>query len=60
MKRKEIGRELARAAHMPAGVAQDQVDKLVHDIVRKLRAGKPVKLPGLGRLLAKPPPGGKR
>ncbi|MEP6963156.1 MAG: HU family DNA-binding protein [Acidobacteriota bacterium] len=60
MKRKELGRELARAAHMPHGAAQDQVDALVHDIVRKLRAGRPVKLPGLGKLLGQSTRRGKK
>jgi nucleoid DNA-binding protein len=51
MKRKELARELARTQRLAAAVAQDQIDQLVHDILRKLRAGEPVDLPGLGKLM---------
>ena len=51
MKRKQLARVLARTERMPAAAAQDQIDQLVHDILRKLRAGKPVTLPGVGRLV---------
>jgi len=51
MKRKELARELARTQRLAAGAAQDQIDQLVHDILRKLRAGEPVDLPGLGKLM---------
>jgi nucleoid DNA-binding protein len=52
MKQKELARELAREAQLPAAVARDRIDELVHRIVRKLRRGQPVKLPGLGKLVA--------
>lgn len=51
MKRKELARELARLEHLTPGRAQDEVDELVYEIIRKLRAGKPVKLPGVGKLV---------
>ena len=50
MKRKELARELARTAHLSASAAQDQVDDLVHEILRKLRAGEPVDITRLGKL----------
>jgi nucleoid DNA-binding protein len=50
MKRKELARELARTAHLSAGAAQDQVDALVHEILRKLRAGEPVNLARLEKM----------
>ncbi len=53
MKRKQLARVLAREQGMPAGRAQDQVDELVHDILERLRAGKPVRLPGLGKLVTR-------
>jgi nucleoid DNA-binding protein len=59
MKRKELARELARTQRLAEDVAQDQIDQLVHDILRKLRAGEPVDLPGLGKLIP-PPVRGKR
>lgn len=60
MRRKELARELARTSHLNAGAAQDQIDKVVHDILRRLRAGKAVDLPGLGRLVPPAMPKGKR
>ena len=51
MKRKDLARELARTQRLAAGIAQDQIDQLVHEILRKLRAGQPVNLPGLGKLI---------
>ena len=51
MTQEELARELAREARLPAAVAQDQIDELVHQIIRKLRRGRPVELPGLGKLV---------
>jgi nucleoid DNA-binding protein len=48
MKRKELAREVAKTTHQPAPAAQDKVDELVHEILRRLRAGEPVDLEGLG------------
>jgi hypothetical protein len=33
---------------MPPSAAQDRVDEVVHEILRRLRAGEPVDLEGLG------------
>jgi len=51
MRRKELARALAREAHIPEAIAQDRVDAVVHKILMKLKAGHPVKLPGLGKLI---------
>ena len=51
MRRKDLGRALAIEAKIPGAIAQDQVDRVVHDILRKLKAGKPVNLVGVGKLL---------
>jgi nucleoid DNA-binding protein len=53
MKQEELARELARETRLPTAVAQDQIDELVHRIVKKLRQGQPVKLPGLGKLVTR-------
>jgi nucleoid DNA-binding protein len=53
MTRKELARVLAREAKIPGAIAQDRVDAVVHDIVMKLKAGRPVKLVGLGKLVAR-------
>ncbi len=59
MKRKELGRELARTAKVPAAAAQDRVDEVVNEILRRLRAGEPVDLESLGlpKLRARPASG---
>jgi hypothetical protein len=49
MKRKQLGRELAKSSRMPAATAQDVVDEMVHEILRRLRAGEPVKIDELER-----------
>jgi nucleoid DNA-binding protein len=53
MKRKDLARELARTAHLSTSAAQDQVDELVHEILRKLRAGEPVDIASLGKAVAR-------
>ncbi len=58
MKRKELAREVARTAKITPAEAQDQVDELVHEILRRLRAGEPVDFLPLGKLLGRPA-GGK-
>lgn len=62
MKRKELARDLARTAHLPPAAAQDRVDEVVHEILRRLRAGEPVDLEGLGldpKQMVARPAGGK-
>jgi len=54
VKRKQIARTLARQKRLPEAVAGDQVDELVHNILKKLQKGQPVELPGLGKLIPKP------
>jgi nucleoid DNA-binding protein len=52
MKRDQLARELAREAGQPVAAARDEVDELVHKIIQKLQKGQPVRLPGLGKLVA--------
>jgi nucleoid DNA-binding protein len=54
MKRDQLTRELAREAGVPAAAARDQIDELVHKIIHKLQRGQPVRLPGMGKLVAGP------
>ena len=54
MKHEELARELAKEAGLPKAAAQDQIEELVQRIVKKLRRGRPVALPGLGKLVARP------
>lgn len=50
VKRKQIARALARQKRLAEPAARDQVDKLVHKMLKKLRKGQPVQIPGIGRL----------
>jgi len=52
---RELARELSKETRQPLAVAQDRIEELVHQIVRKLRRGRPVDLPGLGKLVIPPP-----
>jgi nucleoid DNA-binding protein len=54
MKSDEVARELAQQNRLSRAQARDQVDEAVRNILRALREGRPVKFPGLGRLVSKP------
>ena len=60
MKQKDLARELAREARLPEAVAQDRIEELVHRIVRKLRRGQKVELPGVGKLVMRTGRTGRR
>ena len=53
MKREELARTLARQTNLSRAAARDQVDELVSRILKSLRQGQPVELPGVGKLVAK-------
>jgi nucleoid DNA-binding protein len=53
MKRQDLAQKLARETRLSNAKAQDQVDVLVHRILKSLRAGRPVRLPGVGKLTAR-------
>jgi len=53
MKREELARTLAQQSKLSGAAARDQVDELVHRILKSLRKGEPVELPGVGKLVAK-------
>ena len=56
MKREDLAGRLARESRVSRAQARDQVDELVRKILKALREGQPVELPGVGRLVSKPPP----
>jgi nucleoid DNA-binding protein len=56
MKRVELARKLAAKSHVSRAQARDQVDEVVRKILKSLRNGRPVELPGVGRLVSEPPP----
>lgn len=48
MQKREIARAIARRTGVSRAEAADQVDRLVHGILKKLRSGQSAKLPGFG------------
>lgn len=51
MKQKDLARTLAEQTRQTPAQAQDEIDKLVHRILTALREGRPVELPGMGKLV---------
>jgi nucleoid DNA-binding protein len=49
MRKPEIARRLARQSGVSNAEAADQLDRVVHQILAKLRRGKPALFPGLGQ-----------
>jgi nucleoid DNA-binding protein len=58
MEKKDFTKRYARRTRSTPAEAADQIDGVVNDLLRRLRAGQPAPLPGLGTLLppAKPQP----
>ncbi len=54
MKKREIARQMARAAGVSEGEAADRLDAIVRDILAALRRGRGADLPGLGRFSSGP------
>lgn len=48
MKKKQLAQQLAKESRITPGAAADQVDRIVGDIVQRLRKGQSAALPGLG------------
>jgi len=51
MDKKDFTRKFAKRTRSTHASAADQVDGVINDLLRRLRAGKPACLPGLGTLL---------
>jgi nucleoid DNA-binding protein len=45
---KAIVRRLARRSRISNAAAADQVDRIIHDVLSKLKKGEPARIPGLG------------
>jgi nucleoid DNA-binding protein len=52
MKKEQVARRLARETHTSTAMAADQVDRIVSDLLLKVRRGQAVSLPGLGTFQA--------
>ena len=48
MNKSELAARLARQNGSSTAEAADQLDRVVHEIIRKLRKGQPAAIPGLG------------
>ncbi len=51
MNKHDLTARLARRARLPKAQAADRLDGVVHDILARLRRGRPAVLPGLGTLI---------
>jgi nucleoid DNA-binding protein len=60
MKREDLARKLAQQNKVTSSQARDQVDEMVRKILKALREGQPVELPGVGRLSVKPKAGKRK
>lgn len=56
MNKSDLASRLARQSGIPKAAAADQLDQLVHEILQKLRKGRPASWPGLGTFLPGPKP----
>ncbi|MGE5644672.1 MAG: HU family DNA-binding protein [Acidobacteriota bacterium] len=48
MNKDELAKRLARQTHCSKAAAADEVDRVVHQILTRLRRGEKAELPGLG------------
>ena len=48
MKKEQLARELARESRISQAAAADEVDRIVSEILKKIRSGQNASLPGLG------------
>ncbi len=51
MKKLALAELLAKQTNVSTGAAADDLDRVVHDILKNLRKGKPASVPGLGRFI---------
>jgi len=51
MEKKDFNKRYAQRTQSTPAEAADQIDEVVNGILRRLRAGEPASLPGLGTLL---------
>lgn len=50
MDQRELAHLLAGSASLSPSDAADELDEVVHNVIRNLKEGKPARLPGLGTL----------
>lgn len=52
MKKVNLARRLAKESHISTAAAADQLDRIVTDILKRIRKGKAASMPGLGTFRA--------
>ncbi len=55
LKREDLARALAERSLLTREEAQDELDRVVHGVIQKLRRGGAAEMPGIGKLTSKPP-----
>ena len=50
MKRQDITSNIARETHTSKARTADEVDRVVNEVIRKIRRGQKAELPGLGSI----------
>jgi hypothetical protein len=50
MRKRELSEQLARESHLSKAKDADRLDRVIHDLVQRLRKGETVTMPGLGPL----------
>lgn len=48
MKKADLTKRLAKRSHLTEAAAADQVDRVVHEILKRVRKNQAANLPGLG------------
>ena len=48
MKKEQLARRLAKESHITTAAAADQLDRVMHDILKRIRSGQSASFPGLG------------
>ena len=48
MKKEQLARRLAKESHITAAAAADQLDRVLHEILKRVRSGQSASFPGLG------------
>lgn len=51
MKKEQLARRLAKESHITPAAAADQLDRVLHDILKRVRSGQTASFPGLGTFL---------
>jgi nucleoid DNA-binding protein len=52
MKKEHIARRLAKESHISTAAAADQLDRIMSDILKRIRKGETASIPGLGTFRA--------